>query len=611
MGIVYACVASVGMMGIIALGFNVMAKTTAALTPKTEAQLTIKERQEFQMANELTKLQTADYATLSDAQKDRLKDLKLLKPQSVHSHVNDKSLIWVVCLIVLIYATVGGLHAAFLTDTLQGVFIIILSVILLPFGWAKLNAMYGGAGVLSAFQHLHHYVPESAFDVFGSPLTVDFTWYFFLASMLTFTINVAAQPNQLVAIGSAKDEYTARFGYTSGIFLKRLLLVLWGLFGLFAIVLYTGKVNNPDLVWGFATHDLLGPRNLGLVGLMIACLMAALMATASCLMITSSGLLTHSVYRELLPNFSERHYVVVGRIIGAAVVIGAALMASQFETIISMMKFLWTFYGIFAASFWLGMLWRRATPAGAWTSILVTLTCFFVLPFAAPVICPGLRTNPNLTIQTQPVTTTRTYTAHKMDIDERNTQIAKWDTLNSLGKAKGPRPEVICEGQLFKKACTSDAKEIFWSQGIEKLDDGTLRGKGELHLDLLLLSKLGFDLTKNPYALNETIRFLLRIILPFAAIVIVSLFTTNPDKDAINRFYVKMKTEANIDREEDERELALSYANPHRFDHLKLFPNSNWEFLKMKRVDWLGFLICYGVTFAIIGLFFLVISIGK
>ena len=65
----------------------------------------------------------------------------------------------------------------------------------------------------------------------------------------------------------------------------------------------------------FAPLDLLGPLNMGLVGLMIACLMAALMSTADCLMITGSSLLTHNIYRPLVTGKSERHYVTVGRVV--------------------------------------------------------------------------------------------------------------------------------------------------------------------------------------------------------------------------------------------------------------------------------------------------------
>jgi hypothetical protein len=53
-----------------------------------------------------------------------------------------------------------------------------------------------------------------------------------------------------------------------------------------------------------------------------------------------------------------------------------------------------------------------------------------------------------------------------------------------------------------------------------------------------------------------------------------------------------MKTPVGKTLDDDAREVELSYANPTRFDHLKLFPRSNWEFTRWDRTDALGFIAC-------------------
>ena len=78
--------------------------------------------------------------SLTENQKERLVELTQSNPQKLFSHINQNVLIWIVCVIVMLYAVMGGLEAAFLTDTIQGIFIIILSVLLIPFGWARINA---------------------------------------------------------------------------------------------------------------------------------------------------------------------------------------------------------------------------------------------------------------------------------------------------------------------------------------------------------------------------------------------------------------------------------------------------------------------------------------
>ncbi len=606
----YAVICSLGLMMLLAPGFNAMAKTVMALTPKTVEQLNDTEMAEYNEAMELQQLESHTLSSLDSSQRQRLEQLRLERPRKLFSHMNKSLLVMLVCSVVLIYGIAGGLEAAFLSDMLQGVFIIILSVILLPFAWAKINSIYGGSGALGAMQTLHERLPESTFEILGTPVSIDFTWYYIAAIMVMMAINVAVQPNQLTAIGSAKDEYTARFGFTTGLYLKRLCTLLWCMVALAAILLYSGKVDDPDKVWGYATLDLLGPLNMGLVGLMIACLMAALMSTADCLMITSSSLITHNLYRGLVPDRPEKHYVFVGRIAGAGVVIGAAFMALRFESVFQLLKLSWEIFAVFAATFWLGIKWRRANRKAAWTSIVLTFMLFFFLPTIIPASIPAMKTNSYLTKMTNPEPLERVYTAHEMDIEQRLQEITKWDELNLAGQSIGQRPESIIAGQKFSKVYKLPAKAIFWQRGVKLNKQGQLEGQGMLNIELLMLDKLGFDLSVNPYALNETIRVIFRTILPFAVLLVVGMLTKPDEKEMLDRFFAKMKTQVLVDRQADTRELELSYAQPDRFDHRKLFPNSSWEFDKWDKVDTVGFTISVLVALAIVGALFVLVSIG-
>lgn len=85
-------------------------------------------------------------------------------------------------------------------------------------------------------------------------------------------------------------------------------------------------VSTPDYIWGVACRELLGPLNLGLYGLMVACLMAALMSTADCLMLTVSSLMTNNVYAVFLPRRSQQHYIWVGRVFGLLFIAGGVIM---------------------------------------------------------------------------------------------------------------------------------------------------------------------------------------------------------------------------------------------------------------------------------------------
>lgn len=603
----YAVIGSVGMMIIISVGFAAMTKTVVALTPKTALQYTIEETAEYAQAITLDKLKARDYDTLTSQETQQLEQLRLQKPRKMFFHLNPDVLIWIVCIIVLLYAVAGGLEAAFLTDTLQGIFIIILSIMLFPFAFDKINAVFGGSGWMDAMRTMHAQLPQSYMEIFGSPVTQDFTWYYIGALTMMVTINVVIQPNSLIANGSAKGEYECRFGFVVGSYMKRFCTVLWGFFALLAVVLYHDKIQNPDMVWGYATLDLLGPLNMGLVGLMIACLMAALMSTADCLMITGSSLITHNIYRPLFPGRPEKHYVFVGRIAGAGVVIGGALIATQFDTILQLLKLWWELNVMVAAVFWLGMKWRRATRPAAWCSMLLTMVLFFLLPIFVPMVMPSLRTSDAMLKTTQPREIVRQYVAGQMEVSQRQEEIEQWQ----IDAVDSEKPEPLTAGQTYAKTFHLPSKPIFWTMGIKVDSNGEKYGSGMLSLELVLLNKLGVDLQKNPYALNETIRILIRTFTPFIILILVSFLTRRDDKTRLDRFYVKMKTQVHVDPDEDVRQMELSYADPSRFDHRKLLPKSDWEFDRWTKTDTIGFGI--STVVAVLVVFFLIglISIGK
>ena len=637
MAAVYALIGSVSMMAYIAVGFAAMTMTIVAMTPIDARQLTPAQQAQYEEAyqnhlrlNELTS-EAASLLTLDELiERDALTERRMedlterertrrhylaeKRPARAFSHIDPTVLIWVVCLVVAVYAVSGGLEAAFLTDTLQGFFIILLSVMLIPFAWSRINEVFGGETWMDALGTIHNRLPSSFFEIFGSPNAIDFTWYYILAISVMTAFNVVVQPNVLVATGSAKDEYTARYGFTVGNFIKRGCTVMWGVFGLAAVVLYAGKVHHSDLVWGYATVDLLGPLNWGLVGLMIACLMAALMSSADCFMLTSSSLLTHNLYRLVAPGRSERHYVWIGRGFGAAVLIGSVLMATAFDTILQLLKFIWEWNVLVAPAFWIGMKWRRANRLGAWASIVVAALAFFIVPGVLVLTMPQLRTNAYLLKATDPRPLTRTYAASAGDVAARTAQLEQWERLAPEEQARVPRPEPLEVGQQFTQEFRQPRKAVFWTMGIRmaRTEDGGSEpaGAGQLNLELVALDWLGVDLARNSYALNETIRIIIRVAIPFLVLFAVTFLGPPDDRAMLDQFFVKMRTKVRRDRDEDAREMALSLANPDRLRDRLLFPNSRWEFLKWQREDWAGFLVSVLAAVGILAVMWWLVGLG-
>jgi SSS family solute:Na+ symporter len=132
-----------------------------------------------------------------------------------------------------------------------------------------------------------------------------------------------------------------------------------------------------------------------------------------------------------------------------------------------------------------------------------------------------------------------------------------------------------------------------------------------LSLELVILDAMGCDLHKNPYALNETIRILIRTIVPFLILIMVALLTKPDETARLDRFYAKMKTPVLTDVKADANALALAWANPQALESKKLFPHSSWEFHKWTRTDMVGFLISCLAAVGVILLLMLVLGLGR
>jgi len=630
MGLTYSLIGAVGMMAFIAVGFNAMAKTIEAIMPKDIAIYNAADIAEYSKTYqaelitagklnenpnvlsyeelaERNKLDKTPAENLSQSEKSRLSFLNTLRPAKTISHISKDVLVWVVCVVVLLYAVVGGVLAAFIVDLIQGVFIILLSVMLLPFAWAKINATYGGSGVLNAFSVIHQKLPDAFFQIFGAPQTPDFTWYYIITLSFMAAITVVVQPTGAVLAGSAKDEISNRSGVVIGNFIKRFCTVLWALLGLAAIVLYSGKVVHSDLIWGHAALDLLGSLHIGLIGLMIACLLAALLSTVDCHMLTSSSLLMHNFYTPLAPNRSPKHYIWAGRILGAMIVVTSAWVTLQFDTILQILKFIWEINVMLAPAYWLGIKWRRANRYGAWASISIGALLFLVVPVLGPAVWPQMRYSENLLRTTRPAPIVKIEHASEYDVQKRGQQIEQWERLSS---PPGRRPVELTLGSEFEQTYTFPKRSIFWSQGVKADADGKLSGKGMFSTELWIIEKLGVDLQNKPYALNETLRILFRTLLPFAIMIIVSLMTKPDPENVLNRFYAKMRTKVIPNHDIDARKVAISLQNPNRYNHLLVFPKSKFEIYKWTRQDYIGFILSVMGVGMVLFFVWLMVSFG-
>ena len=340
-------------------------------------------------------------------------------------------LVPLIAVIVIVYGVLGGLTAAYWTDMVQGIFIIILSIMLVPFGLEALIERFGDQttdGLMTGFRIMHEQLPAGMFQLVGSANASEFPLYRIIAVTVISLVGVVIQPH-LIATGggSAKTELNARIGLVAGNLAKRFCTIGWAITALIVLALYADNaemMQDPGKAWGIASRELLIP---GLRGLMLACLLAALMSSADTYMIVSSALIVSNIYIPFVnKNASESKCLLIGSVTGIFVIVGATVVSLVVMDVFALLQLTWIVPILFAAPFWIGMYWRRASTGAAWFTIAFTALFFFIIPWVIPMVAPGLQQSERYTKVTHLVTTRIERPAAPSDIRRRAMEIAEY-----------------------------------------------------------------------------------------------------------------------------------------------------------------------------------------
>jgi len=259
-----------------------------------------------------------------------------------------------------VYTVAGGLAAVVYTDLFQAFILIGGAVVLTLLG---LDRAGGFAGLRSALPaEFFHMIKPIDHPVYPWPGTTLGTlvlgiWYW-------CTDQVIVQKTL-----SAKSVPAARWGTLLAAALKTLPVFILVLPGLIAKALWPAEVTGDN------AYPLLVVRLLpaGLVGLMVAALLAALMSSLSSVFNSCSTLITLDVYKKLRPAASEERLVLVGRLTTALIVVLSVvwipfiryLNAEMYQYLQSVQAYV---AAPITAVFLTGILWRGATARAAlWT----------------------------------------------------------------------------------------------------------------------------------------------------------------------------------------------------------------------------------------------------
>jgi SSS family solute:Na+ symporter len=288
------------------------------------------------------------------------------------------------------YALYGGLKAVALTDIVQVSLLVLGGLVIATIALEKISGGTGIGGVMDGFHTLRAQMPgkfqmilapdnPNYKDLPGLSVLVGGMW---IMNLSYWGFNQYIIQRAL----AAKDTAEAQSGIVLAAFLKLLMPVLVVLPGIAAGVL-APHLAKPDQAYPY----LMTLLPTGLLGLVFAALIAAIVASMGSKINSIATIFTIDLYKPFHKNASERMLVIVGRIT-AVVALAAALLTAKplLGNLPQAFQYIQEYTGFVTPGivviFILGLFWSRATTAGAFVAAIGSVALSVAYKVYAPEI---------------------------------------------------------------------------------------------------------------------------------------------------------------------------------------------------------------------------------
>jgi len=262
----------------------------------------------------------------------------------------------VTALIAGVYIFFGGLDAVVLNDTVQALLILVGGTVIAVMTFNR----------LASWQAFKQAVAPAQLSLIQPASDAVLPWPGIFTGVLIVGLYFWCT-NQFIiqrALGARSLEHGRRGSLLAGL-LKLPNLFILILPGVMAQSLYH-DLDNPDLVFPLLAFDLLP---IGLRGLMLAALAAAILSSLESIFNSAATLFTMDFVKHFHPRLSETALVRTGRAATIGFMILAALWAPQIARFPSLWQYLQSILSYITPPvvviFILGIFWRRGTAAAA------------------------------------------------------------------------------------------------------------------------------------------------------------------------------------------------------------------------------------------------------
>lgn len=265
-------------------------------------------------------------------------------------------------LLAAVLSVTGGLGAVVISDAIQAVVLMIGGLIVFLAAWAA----------IPSWDAVRDAAPEGALHIVQPLDDPGLPWLGLITGVLPIGMYFW-MTNQLIVQRTlgAKNIDHGRWGSIFAGFLKLPILFIMVLPGVMAIPLYP-DLPSPDLAFPTLAFDLLP---VGIRGIVLAALVAAITSTVDSILNSSSTLVTMDLVRPMRPKTPDNVLVLVGRGTTILVTIVAILWAPQIANFSS----LWAYFQSILAYltpavlvvFLAAVFWPRGNANGAFATLVL------------------------------------------------------------------------------------------------------------------------------------------------------------------------------------------------------------------------------------------------
>ena len=275
--------------------------------------------------------------------------------------------------ILVFYCVTGGIIASVYTDLVQGIIMVVAATLVFLTAMATFEDGFAGMSRAIAADDAAAMSPWGTRGMFGC-----LTWYF------VFAFGVIGQPHVVTKLMMVRRRDDVRHALPVTLLGYSLTALLWIGIGLAMRALVVSGQHDP-----LASSDDAAPVFLNtytnplLAGVVFAGLFAAIMSTSDSFLNIGAASLIHDLPKSIRGRSlnNELMWARAATIFVAVVAASFAWYATREKDLVGVLGvFGWgTFAAALAPTVGLGLNWKRATAAGAWTAIISGLAVILVI----------------------------------------------------------------------------------------------------------------------------------------------------------------------------------------------------------------------------------------